>query len=134
DNNFYITMNFENNVFYIFDSKTCNELENRPIAQIKYIPNLLNDKQMFIRRLEFINNDYSKKGIASLMLKCFEEFCKNNGFTSITGEFDPLHNVSPVVVEKFYRRNGYNIVNGKDNKPMIEKNILENKNDNECLN
>ena len=107
--------------FYLFDIKdngTSEEYEFIPVAQIKFL--LYKNDTVFIRRLEFINQDYKGKGYASCLISFFEEYCYRHNYQLITGELIPLHNEPFENVKKFYTRNGYKIstINGQN---MISK-------------
>lgn len=109
--------------FYLFDCKDKDSLNMNPIAQIKF--QLLEDGTVFIRRLEFINNNYKGKGYASKLISLFEKFCIKNGYEKILGEFDPLHGESEETVKNFYLRNNYEFKN-ISNKLHIYKLLKQN--------
>lgn len=111
--------------FYLFDADTITELNNMPIAQIKFLEN--QKPIMFIRRLEFVDNSFKGKGYATALLKSFEEYCRQNGYTCITGEFVPLHNEDERKVAKFYDKNGYHFCCDEQGQPHIIKKLEQQK-------
>ena len=52
----------------------------------------------------------------------FESYCQKNDYKNISGEMIPLHDVSEDVVENYYRRNGFDIVQ-QDGQKMIDKKV-----------
>lgn len=109
--------------FFLFDStEILNSKDDcyGPVAMIKFMPNQKNKNDMFIRRLEFINDSCRGKGYASCMMKLFESYCSKNKYNAISGEFLPLHNVTEEVVENYYKRNGFKITKQGEQK-MIYK-------------
>ena len=116
----------QDNSFYLFDGEKYMDLYNEPIAQIKFFLDKDN-KSAYIRRLEFVNNNYKGKGYATMLMKCFEKYCQKNNIFSLEGEFIPLHNESPEKVRKYYKRNGFSFkkVNGQE---YISKILQDEKN------
>ena len=101
----HLYSDLNDNNFYLFDCKDAERWDASPIAQIKF--QFADNNTIFIRRLEFINNQYKGKGVASKFIKMFENFCTKNGYANIFGEFDPLHGESEEKVKNFYLRNNY---------------------------
>lgn len=116
----------QDNSFYLFDGEKYMDLYNEPIAQIKFFLDKDN-KSAYIRRLEFVNNNYKGKGYATMLMKCFEKYCQKNNIFSLEGEFIPLHNESPEKVRNYYKRNGFSFkkVNGQE---YISKTLQDEKN------
>ena len=108
-------------LFYLFDANTIDDLYNSPIAQIKFMDDDKTD--MFIRRLEFIDNNFKGKGYASALIKCFELYSQNNNYKNIVGELVPLHNEPAEKVTKYYLKNGFEIKTDQNNEPHIFKKI-----------
>lgn len=107
--------------YYLYDGDKLDEFTAGLIAQIKCLPE--NKPTMFIRRLEFADNSYKGKGYASALIQCFEHYCAKNGFTTITGEFIPLHNEPEQKVAAYYRKNGYDIIKDQQGQNHIYKKI-----------
>ena len=111
--------------FFLFDSAQILNSQDDfygPVAMIKFMPNQKKKGEMFIRRLEFINDSCRGKGYASCLIKLFESYCQKNDYKNISGEMIPLHDVSEDVVENYYRRNGFDIVQ-QDGQKMIDKKV-----------
>ena len=114
--------------FYLFSVKPNEEhnsnenFELKPIAHIKFIPS---KNSIFIRKLEYINWTYKGKGYASQMIKCFEQYCKNNNYAEIIGELIPLYDEPLEKVENYYKRNGFEIKEDTNSSQKLIRKTLE---------
>lgn len=111
--------------FYLYDSQDIlnTDIDNfyQPVAMIKFMPNQYSKDEMFIRRLEFINDDYRGKGYASCLMKVFESYCEKNGYKIIGGELIPLHDIPENIVENYYVKNGFDILQSNGQKLIYKK-------------
>ena len=111
--------------FFLYDSAEILNSQDDfygPVAMIKFMPNQNNKDEMFIRRLEFINDNCRGKGYASCLIKLFEAYCEKNNYKNISGEMIPLHGVPEDVVENYYVKNGFTI-SQSDGQKMIDKKV-----------
>lgn len=111
--------------FFLYDGADILNSEDDfygPVAMIKFMPNQNNNNEMFIRRLEFINDNCRGKGYASCLIKLFEAYCHKNGYKNMGGEMIPLHDVPEQVVENYYKKNGFTITAPQGQK-LIDKKI-----------
>lgn len=125
----------QDKLFFLYDSQDVLSKDEddfiQPVAMIKYMPHENDKSDMFIRRLEFINDAYRGKGYASCFIKLFEAYCNKNKFNSLSGELIPLHNVPEEIVQGYYEKNGFTVTapNGQKliNKPVEkqEQEIVE---------
>ena len=112
--------------FYLYDSQDILNADvddfYQPVAMIKFMPNQNSKDEMFIRRLEFINDDCRGKGYASCLMKVFESYCAKNGYKTISGELIPLHDIPENIVENYYVKNGFDILQPSGQK-LIDKKV-----------
>ncbi len=108
--------------FYLFKVELNKENIDEQFSLISQIKFFSNKDSIFIRRLEFTDQNNKGKGYASQMIKYFEEYCDKNDYKSIYGELIPLHNESLEKVEKYYLRNGYKI-STENGQKMINKTL-----------
>jgi hypothetical protein len=114
---------FQDKNFYLFKANNIDNFSNEPIAQIKFMKQ--KNDELFIRRLEFINNNYKGKGYASAFIKCFEHFAEKENCKTITGELVPLHNETEQKVKNFYLRNGFVITQNSAEPSKLCKSVEE---------
>lgn len=107
--------------FLLYDSQDILSGQDfNVLANINFMPNQNKQNEMYIRRLEFLDDSNRNKGYASCMMKLFESYCSKNKYNAISGEFLPLHNATEEVVENYYKRNGFEITK-QGNQKMIYK-------------
>ena len=123
--NLLIHDNFDSQSLFLYHYDEKKDMFS-PIMQIKYIDRKLDkkEKELYIRRLEFIDNNFKGKGYASTFMKGLTRYCIVNNIDYITGEFEPLHNEPVKKVRDFYIRNGFAIYTPKgDKQQYIYKSI-----------
>ena len=108
--------------FYLFKVELEKENIDEQFSLISQIKFFSDKNSIFIRRLEFTDQNNKGKGYASQMIKFFEEYCNKNDYKSIYGELIPLHNESLEKVENYYLRNGYTI-STENGQKMISKSL-----------
>lgn len=120
---FYNYMSNDKNL-YLFDCDKVEDWNSSPIAQIKFLDR---KDEFYLRRLEYIDNNYRGKGYATDFMKGLEKYCKRNDYKTITGELIPLHGENEEYVQKFYERNGFEITIDEQNQKHINK-VIKNEN------
>lgn len=99
--------------------KNKNNFKDRKIASTVYNFKQQDNKSI-IKSISIIKPSYFGQGVGSYLIKSLEIDCYENNHPLVDGQYAP-HTIPEYLVEKFYKRNGYNFYTSEGNITRFQK-------------